>query len=125
MIRKELRAIGAYMIMGKNTLMKASLQAANRKPEPEDADYEARKDSYKFNSNIEKILGELKGNTNLIFSNGDLGEVKAVLGRNSRPSAAKPGMIAPDDVTVPAGPTGLDPKQTAFFQNLQIQTKQV
>ena len=123
MIRKELRAIDAYMIMGKNTLMKASLQAANRKPEPEDADYEARKDSYKFNENIEKILGQLKGNTNLIFSNGDLGEVKAVLDGNARPSAAKPGMIAPDDVTVPAGPTGLDPKQTAFFQNLQIQTK--
>jgi large subunit ribosomal protein LP0 len=123
MIRKELRAIDAYMIMGKNTLMKASLLAANKKPEPEDADYEARKDTYKFNVNIEKILGQLKGNTNLIFSNGDLGEVKAVLDRNSRPSAAKPGMIAPDDVTVPAGPTGLDPKQTAFFQNLQIQTK--
>merc|ERR1739838_1199034 len=103
--------------------MKASLTAANRKPEEGDEDYAERKDSYKFNENIEKILGQLKGNTNLIFSNGDLGEVKAVLDRNSRPSAAKPGMIAPDDVTVPAGPTGLDPKQTAFFQNLQIQTK--
>lgn len=32
-------------------------------------------------------------------------------------------MIAPDSVSIPAGPTGLDPKQTAFFQNLQIQTK--
>jgi len=32
-------------------------------------------------------------------------------------------MIAPDDVTIPAGPTGLDPKQTSFFQQLQIQTK--
>lgn len=32
-------------------------------------------------------------------------------------------MIAPDSVTIPAGPTGLDPKQTSFFQNLQIQTK--
>lgn len=32
-------------------------------------------------------------------------------------------MIAPDDVTIPAGPTGLDPKQTSFFQTLQIQTK--
>jgi large subunit ribosomal protein LP0 len=32
-------------------------------------------------------------------------------------------MIAPSDVTVPAGPTGLDPKQTGFFQKLQIQTK--
>lgn len=123
MIRKELRAIDAYMIMGKNTLMKASLQAANRKPEPEDADYEARKDSFKFNENIEKILGQLKGNTNLIFSNGDLGEVKAILDDEVRPSPAKSGMLAPDDVTIPKGPTGLDPKQTSFFQTLQIQTK--
>ena len=59
----------------------------------------------------------------MIFSNGDLGEVKAVLDKESRPSAAKPGMIAPDDVWIKAGPTGLDPKQTAFFGNLQIQTK--
>jgi len=32
-------------------------------------------------------------------------------------------MVAPDNVTIPAGPTGLDPKQTSFFQQLQIQTK--
>lgn len=111
------------MIMGKNTLMKASLTAANKKPEEGDEDYETRKDTYKFNENIEKIISQLKGNINLIFSNGDLGDVKTVLERNSRPSAAKPGMIAPDDVTIPAGSTGLDPKQTSFFQNLQIQTK--
>jgi large subunit ribosomal protein LP0 len=98
--------------------MKASLISANRKPEPEDEDYEARKDTYKFNENIERILSQLKGNTNLIFSNGDLGEVKVVLDKNFRPSAAKPGMIAPGDVEIPAGPTGLDPKQTSFFQNL-------
>jgi large subunit ribosomal protein LP0 len=122
-IRRELRKINAYMIMGKNTLMKAALKHANTKPEPEDEDYEERKDSWKFNDNIEKILGQLKGNTNLIFTNGDLGEVKTVLDNESRPSAAKPGMIAPDDVSIPAGSTGLDPKQTAFFQNLNIQTK--
>merc|ERR1711871_10158 len=111
------------MIMGKNTLMKAALTAANKKPEPEDEDYEERKDSYKFNENIERIIGQLKGNTNLIFSNGDLGDVKTVLDKNTRPSAAKPGMIAPDDVSIPAGPTGLYPKQTSFFQTLNIQTK--
>merc|ERR1711907_346645 len=122
-IRRELRKIGAYMIMGKNTLMKAALSAANKKPEEGDEDYEERKDTYKYNENIDKILGQLRGNTNLIFSNGDLGEVKAVLDAESRPSAAKPGMIAPIDVTVPEGPTGLDPKQTAFFQTLGIQTK--
>jgi len=32
-------------------------------------------------------------------------------------------MIAPINVFVPTGPTGLDPKQTGFFQTLQIQTK--
>jgi len=77
----------------------------------------------KENPAIEKIMNQLKGNINLIFTNGDLGEVKQVLDEEIRPSPAKAGMIAPKDVSVPAGPTGLDPKQTAFFQNLQIQTK--
>lgn len=114
-IRRRLRTINAYMIMGKNTLMKASLSRGNTKPEEGDADYDARKDSYEHNPNIEKILGQLKGNTNLIFTNGDLGEIKKILDDEVRPCGAKPGMIAPDDVTIPAGSTGLDPRQTTFF----------
>lgn len=110
MIRAKLRAIGAYMIMGKNTLMKASLNAAQADNETPD-------------NNIEIILSQLKGNINLVLTNGDLGDVKAVLDSEVRPSPAKAGMIAPSDVIVPAGPTGLDPKQTSFFQNLLIQTK--
>ena len=39
------------------------------------------------------------------------------------PAAAKAGGLAPTDVFVPAGPTGLDPSQTAFFQSLNIATK--
>jgi large subunit ribosomal protein LP0 len=69
---------------------------------------------------FDKISNQLKGNINLIFTNGDLAEVKAILDQEIRPSPAKAGMIAPKDVSVPAGPTGLDPKQTGFFQNLQI-----
>lgn len=111
------------MVMGKNTLMKAALSAANKKPDPTDADYQARKDTYQFNPNIEKIINMLKGNVNIIFSNGDLSEVKGVLDAEVRPSPARPGMIAPEDVWVPAGPTGLDPKQTSTFQTFQIQTK--
>lgn len=111
------------MIMGKNTLMKASLTAANKQPEEGDEDYAERKDNWALNPNIDKIIGQLKGNTNLILSNGDLGEVKAVLDEEVRPSPAKTGMVAPADVSIPPGPTGLDPKQTAFFQTLQIQTK--
>merc|ERR1711998_24793 len=72
---------------------------------------------------IDKIVNQLKGNINLILSNGDLGEVKQVLDEEVRQTPAKAGMIAPDNVTIKPGPTGLDPKQTGFFQTLQIQTK--
>jgi large subunit ribosomal protein LP0 len=118
-----LREIGAYMIMGKNTLMKAALTHANTKPEEGDDDYEDRKDNWEFSTNIEKIITQLRGNINLIFTNGDLSDVKQVLDEEVRESPAKPGMTAPKDVSVPVGPTGLDPKQTGFFQTLQIQTK--
>ena len=113
------------MLMGKNTHMKAALLAAKQKPKPDDEDYEDRKDEWheSFLPNIDRIMGQLKGNTNLILSNGDLGEVKSVLDSEVRPSPAKTGMLAPANVTIPAGPTGLDPKQTSFFQTLQIQTK--
>jgi len=108
------------MIMGKNTLMKAALTAANTAPEEGDDDYEERKDTFEFSPNIEKIIGQLRGNINLIFTNGDLGEVKDILDKEVRESPAKPGMLAPKDVWVPKGATGIDPKQTSFFQTLQI-----
>lgn len=108
LIRAKLRAIGAVMVMGKNTLMKAALSDANTQAP---------------NANIELILPQLKGNINIIFTNGDLGEIKDVLDSEVRPSPAKAGMIAPNPVTIPAGATGLDPKQTSFFQKLNIQTK--
>jgi large subunit ribosomal protein LP0 len=38
-------------------------------------------------------------------------------------AAAKAGAVAPKDVKVPAGPTGLEPTQTNFFQALGIATK--
>jgi len=111
------------MIMGKNTLMKSALTHANTKPDPNDEDYESRKDGWEFSPSIDKIIGQLKGNTNLIFTNGDLSDIKTILDAEVRESPAKAGMIAPKDVSVPVGPTGLDPKQTNFFQTLQIQTK--
>ena len=100
-LRIKLREIDAYMIMGKNTLMRAALTEANNRPEP--------------CPKIEKIIAQLKGNTGLIFTNGDVGEVKAVLDTEVRGSPAKAGMLAPKDVFLPIGRTGLDPKQTNFF----------
>jgi large subunit ribosomal protein LP0 len=69
------------------------------------------------------IYNQLKLNTGMIFTNGDLGEIKKILDSQVREAPAKIGILAPADVTIPAGPTGMDPKQTSFFQNLNIATK--
>jgi len=98
----------AEILMGKNTMMRKCIR-----------DY--------VEENPETPMAQLeaccRGNVGLVFTNGDLGEVRAVLESNVRPAPAKVGSIAPIDVMVPKGPTGCDPGQTAFFQTLQIQTK--
>merc|ERR1711957_445503 len=67
---------------------------------------------------LEKILTQLRGNTSIIFAKGDLLEVKAALDSQVREAPARVGSIAPKDVTIKAGPTGIDPAQTSFFQKL-------
>lgn len=100
--------------------MKAALYHKMKEPEPTDADYESRKATWKKCDELEKIVNLLKGNTGLIFSNGDLSEIKKVIDDLAREAPAKVGAIAPDEVWIRAGSTGLDPKQTSFFQQLQI-----
>jgi len=103
-MRKALRAIDSHMVMGKNTLIKTCL------------DDVMEKQKGKPKADMAKLIhDEMKLNTGLIFSNGDLTEIKAILDTQKREAPARIGAIAPADVTVPAGPTGLDPKQTAFF----------
>merc|ERR1711957_237005 len=72
---------------------------------------------------LEKILTQLRGNTSIIFAKGDILEVKAALDSQVREAPARVGSIAPKDVTIKAGPTGIDPAQTSFFQKLNIATK--
>jgi large subunit ribosomal protein LP0 len=122
-IRHRLRPIGAKMLMGKNTLMKSSLAHKMRQPETTDADYEERIGSWKKCDELDAIVKLLKGNTGVIFTNGDLSDVKKVLDSEVREAPAKVGAIAPIEVWIRAGSTGLDPKQTSFFQQLAINTK--
>jgi large subunit ribosomal protein LP0 len=103
--------------------MKAALNKKMTKPEEADEDYAERKDSWKAQPELEKIVTLLRGNTGIIFTNGDLSDIKKVLDQETREAPAKVGAIAPDDVWIRAGSTGLDPKQTSFFQQLNIQTK--
>jgi large subunit ribosomal protein LP0 len=94
-----------------------------RQPEEGDKDFEERKDAWKKCDELDAMVKLLKGNTGVIFTNGDLAEVKAVLDKEEREAPAKVGAIAPVDVWIKAGSTGLDPKQTSFFQQLNIPTK--
>lgn len=123
LIRAELRKLDATMIMGKNTLMKSCINHLMSKPEEGDDDYEVRKDTWKARPELEAVVKQLRGNTGIIFHNGDLTDIKKILDEQVREAPARVGSIAPDDVWVRAGPTGLDPKQTSFFQSLSIQTK--
>ena len=65
----------------------------------------------------------LKLNIGMILTNGDLSAVKEILDTHVREAPAKVGSVAPKEVVVPPGPTGMDPKQTQFFQALNIATK--
>merc|ERR1719326_312146 len=63
------------------------------------------------------------GNIGFVFTCGELSDLEEVIKEHVKPAAAKAGVIAPCDCTIPKGPTGLDPAQTSFFQALNIATK--
>ena len=87
-----------------------------------DEDYETRK-NMKALPELAKLSELCKGYQGLIFCRDNLSEVKAMLKNFKCTKGAKIGATAPNDVFIQPGPTGLDPKQTAFFQALNIQTK--
>ena len=107
-IRAGLRVNGSAVLMGKNTMMKRSLRLYIE---------ESGDDKWTV------LLDELVGNVGLIFTAGDLGDVREEVAKFKVGAPARVGLVAPNDVTVPAGPTGLDPSQTSFFQALNIPTK--
>jgi large subunit ribosomal protein LP0 len=123
LIRKTIRPMDSKMIMGKNTLMRKALLHLATKPEEGDDDYEERIGDWKERPHLNIIRDQLALNIGMIFTNGDLNEIKDVLDSNAREAPAKVGSVAPDNVIVPPGPTGLDPKQTGFFQALNVATK--
>jgi len=104
-IRTSLRG-QAVLLMGKNTMIRKCIREHLGK-----------------NQSFEPLLTHIKGNIGFVFTNGDLPEVRSKLSALKVKAAAKAGTIAPSDVIVPAGPTGLEPTKTSFFQALQIQTK--
>ena len=58
-----------------------------------------------------------------IFTNADLNKTRDVILSEKVAAPARAGAIAPLDVFVPAGNTGMEPGKTSFFQALGVPTK--
>ncbi|GAB2235997.1 hypothetical protein Droror1_Dr00026445 [Drosera rotundifolia] len=106
-IRRGLRG-DSVVLMGKNTMMKRSIRIHSEKT---------------GNNAFLSLINCLVGNVGLIFTKGDLKEVSEEVAKYKVGAPARVGLIAPSDVVVPPGSTGLDPSQTSFFQVLNIPTK--
>lgn len=105
MIRQSIRDNGV-VLMGKNTMVRRALRTMI-------ADF----------PEFEKVLPYVKGNVGFVFTNGDLKEVRETIVSNVVAAPARAGALAPVDVYVPAGNTGMEPGKTSFFQALGIPTK--
>ncbi|KAF1912258.1 60S acidic ribosomal protein P0 [Ampelomyces quisqualis] len=104
-IRQSLRGEGV-VLMGKNTMVRRALKGLiGDSPE------------------YERLLPHVKGNVGFVFTNGDLKEIRNKILANRVAAPARAGALAPLDVYVPAGNTGMEPGKTSFFQALGVPTK--
>jgi len=104
-IRKAMRG-KAVLLMGKNTMIRKAIR-----------------DQLSKTPLLEGILPHVKGNIGMVFTNGDLADVRTKLTELKIQAAAKAGSVAPIEVIVPAGNTNMEPTKTSFFQALSIPTK--
>ncbi|KAK9363378.1 ribosomal protein L10-domain-containing protein [Lipomyces starkeyi] len=104
-IRKALRGQGV-ILMGKNTMVRRAIRGFL-------ADF----------PEFERLLPHVRGNVGFVFTNADLKEIREVILDNKVAAPARAGAVAPKDVWIPAGNTGMEPGKTSFFQALGVPTK--
>jgi len=103
-IRASLRG-DAVILMGKNTVVRKIL----------------RSNESEFPQHMQ-MVPKLYGNLGFVFTNGDVAAIRERILENKVGAPARVGALSPCDVNLEAGPTGLDPGQTAFLQALNIPT---
>ncbi|KAI0775321.1 60S acidic ribosomal protein P0 [Trametes elegans] len=104
-IRVSLRGKGV-VVMGKNTMVRRALRSIL-------AEY----------PQFERLLPHVKGNIGFVFTSHDLKEIRDIITANKVAAPARAYALAPKDVFIPAGNTGMEPGKTSFFQALGIPTK--
>jgi len=104
-IRGSLRG-QAVVLMGKNTMVRRAIKGwVSENPE------------------YERLLPHVKGNIGFVFTNDDLKTIRDKILSNKVAAPARAGAVAPADVYIPAGNTGMEPGKTSFFQALGVPTK--
>jgi len=96
----------AVIVKGKNTLIRKAIRKNIEK-----------------NPGWNALLPLVRGNVGLIFANGDLSKLKETLLKMRVSAPAKVGIVAPQDVIIEKGGTGLEPTKTSFLQALNIASK--
>jgi large subunit ribosomal protein LP0 len=104
-IRQALRGEGV-VLMGKNTMVRRAVKG-----------FIADTPEY------ERLLPFVKGNVGFVFTNADLKTIRDKILANKVAAPARAGAVAPADVFIPAGNTGMEPGKTSFFQALGVPTK--
>mmetsp|Transcript_33776 Transcript_33776/g.54038 ORF Transcript_33776/g.54038 Transcript_33776/m.54038 type:complete len:349 (-) Transcript_33776:220-1266(-) len=106
-MRKDFRG-RARFLFGKNTLIRKIIR-----------DYVKETG----NSQLMSLMDAVKGNCGFVFTKESCAALRKELMARKKQCPAKAGTIAPTDVFVPPGPTGMEPTQTAFFQAMNIPTR--
>lgn len=104
-IRVSLRGKGV-VVMGKNTMVRRALRTILAE-----------------HPHFERLLPHVRGNIGFVFTSDDLKDVRDLITANRVKAPARAGALAPLDVVIPAGNTGMEPGKTSFFQALGIPTK--
>jgi large subunit ribosomal protein LP0 len=104
-VRIQLRGKGE-LLFGKNTMIRKCIR-----------------DNLEEMPQFECLLEHMIGNNAFLFFKAEPSEIRTILDDNFVGAAARPGVVAPVSVSVPAGVTALQPTETSFFQALNISTK--
>ncbi|XBH83916.1 hypothetical protein VPH35_072218 [Triticum aestivum] len=97
-------ADNSVMLMGKNTLICRCIAAHAERS---------------GNADVKALIPLLQGNVGLIFTKGDLKEVREEVAKYKVGAPARVGLIAPIDVVVPPGNT-VSPRSDVLFPFIQV-----
>lgn len=120
-IRKILSKQKGTFLVGKNTIALLAIRLLTE--DVEDGELKEIQGKYPRKPNLKDVIPRIVNKVAFIFTDTSYIELKGPIENEVIKVPAKPGVVAPTDVWVRAGPTSLDAGKFNEFQRLGIQTK--